>query len=222
MVAFDTLDISIHQDINQNWQEMVNLISEISQIPATLIMRAYPKEIEVFISSNSPGNPFTAQERERLGIGLYCESVITGKKMLMVNDATRDPRWAQNPDIKLGLIAYLGFPLRWPNGDIFGTICMLDSQPNQFDNPTKQLLTRFKLVVEADLKRIYQQALLEQENQRLSKQLHKQSFEFDQLQQKTQQEAFERNYNATNNDLQSKENTIGTDGITPLDRQRLL
>ncbi|MCL1048656.1 GAF domain-containing protein [Shewanella abyssi] len=196
MAAFDTQDINIHEDISQSWQEMVNLISEISQIPATLIMRTYPKEIEVFISSNSPHNPYKARERERLGIGLYCESVITGKKLLLVSDASKDPLWANNPDIKLGMIAYLGLPLSWPNGDIFGTICMLDSQPNQFDNPTKQLLTRFKTVVETDLKRVYQQTLLAQENQRLSKQLHQKSFEFEQLQRKEQLEAFERTYNA--------------------------
>ncbi|QQX79608.1 GAF domain-containing protein [Shewanella sp. KX20019] len=194
MVAFDTQEIGIHADVNQSWQEMVNLISEISQIPATLIMRTYPKEIEVFISSSFPNNPYIAQERERLGIGLYCESVITGKKLLLVSDASKDPLWANNPDIKLGMIAYLGLPLNWPNGDIFGTICMLDSQPNQFDNPTKQLLTRFKSVVETDLKRIYQQTLLERENQRLSKQLHQKSFEFEQLQRKEQQEAFERTH----------------------------
>lgn len=171
MIALDTQEIDINHEICESWQEMVNLVSEISRIPATLVMRAYPREIEVFIASNTPNNPFKAKEREQLGIGLYCEAVITGRKELVVNDATQDPNWAKNPDIKLGLIAYLGLPICWPNGDIFGTICMLDSQPTQFDNPTKQLLSRFKVNIETDLKHAYQQALLAEENAQLSKKL---------------------------------------------------
>ena len=171
MIALDTQGIDIHHEICESWQEMVNLVSEISRIPATLVMRAHPREIEVFIASNTPNNPFKAKEREQLGIGLYCEAVITGRKELVVNDATQDPNWNKNPDIKLGLIAYLGLPICWPNGDIFGTICMLDSQPTQFDNPTKQLLSRFKVNIETDLKHAYQQALLAEENAQLSKKL---------------------------------------------------
>ena len=171
MIALDTQEIDINHEICESWQEMVNLVSEISRIPATLVMRAYPREIEVFIASNTPNNPFKAKEREQLGIGLYCEAVITGRKELVVNDATQDPNWAKNPDIKLGLIAYLGLPICWPNGDIFGTICMLDSQPTQFDNPTKQLLSRFKVNIETDLKHAYQQALLAEKNAQLSKKL---------------------------------------------------
>ena len=48
---------------------------------------------------------------------------------------------------------------------------MLDSQPTQFDNPTKQLLTRFKVNIETDLKHAYQQALLDERNDRLTKKL---------------------------------------------------
>lgn len=216
MVAFDTLDIDIHQDISQGWQEMVNLISEISQIPATLIMRAYPKEIEVFISSNTPHNPYKAKERESLDIGLYCEHVIAGKKQLTVNDATQDPYWSNSPDANIGMIAYLGLPLSWPNGEVFGTICMLDSQPMQFDNPTKQLLTRFKLVVETDLERVYQQAKLVQDNQRLTQKLHKESFEFDQQQKQARQDAFEQTYK----DLQTdKLDSLSNDAVATLKRQ---
>ena len=169
MAMPNTQEIDIQQDICRSWQEMVNLVSEISRIPATLVMRAYPKEIEVFIACNSRKNPFKAQDREQLGIGLYCEAVITGRKELIVNDARQDPDWQKNPDIKLGMIAYLGLPICWPNGEIFGTICMLNSQASQFDNPTKQLLTRFKNVIETDLKRSYQQAVLTEETKAVSK-----------------------------------------------------
>ncbi|WOT04703.1 GAF domain-containing protein [Shewanella youngdeokensis] len=196
MIALQTQDIDIHDDISQSWQEMVDLISEISRVPATLVNRAYPKDLELLVKSNTPNNPFKAKERKRLGIGLYCEAIITGKKQLQINDAMLEPNWRDSPAAKAGMVAYLGLPLSWPNGDIFGTICMLDSQPMQFDNPTKQLLTRFQTIIETDLKRVYQHAQLLQENKHLSQQLNQTSFDIEQLKLQAKQNAFEQIYHA--------------------------
>ncbi|MCK8046733.1 GAF domain-containing protein [Shewanella sp. 1CM18E] len=181
MALLNTKEIRIHDDIGQSWQEIVNLISEISAIPATLIMRLHSYELEVFTRSQTAHNPYTAKERESIGIGLYCEAVINGRKELIVNNALEDPDWCNNPDIKLGMIAYFGMPLHWPNGDIFGTICMLDNQPQQFDNPTKQLLRRFQAIIETDLNKVYQQAKLANENQILSQKLAEQTRELERL-----------------------------------------
>ena len=181
MALIDTKEIYIHEDIGESWQEIVNLISEISAIPATLIMRLHKQELEVFTRSQTPNNPYTPRERESIGMGLYCEAVINGRKELIVNNALEDPDWCNNPDIKLGMIAYFGMPLHWPNGDIFGTICMLDNQPQQFDNPTKQLLRRFQAIIETDLNKVYQQAQLANENKLLSKKLAEQTRELELL-----------------------------------------
>ncbi|MCL1146585.1 GAF domain-containing protein [Shewanella sp. 10N.261.52.F9] len=187
MDNIDTGNINIQDDIGQSWQEIVNLISEISAIPATLIMRLHKQELEVFTRCHCPNNPYTAKERELLGFGLYCEAVINGKKELIINNALSDPQWCNNPDIKLGMVAYFGMPLHWPNGDIFGTICMLDNQPQQFDNPTKQLLRRFHNIIETDLNKVYQQAQLVSENKELLQRLDDAKSEFKKLQQQLNQ-----------------------------------
>ncbi|MEI7868728.1 MAG: hypothetical protein WCI11_12620 [Candidatus Methylumidiphilus sp.] len=44
--------------------------------------------------------------------------------------ALKDPDWDHNPDIKLGMISYCGLPLTWPDGHIFGTLCILDEKEN--------------------------------------------------------------------------------------------
>jgi diguanylate cyclase (GGDEF)-like protein/PAS domain S-box-containing protein len=72
--------------------------------------------------------------------------------MLLVPDATSDPAWAHNPDIKLGMIAYLGFPLLWPTGQVFGTMCVLDRQENPFSQTYIRLLEQLKNIVEHDLR----------------------------------------------------------------------
>ena len=46
------------------------------------------------------------------------------RQPLSIPDALADEEWLSNPDIELGMISYLGFPIAWPNGEIFGTICV--------------------------------------------------------------------------------------------------
>jgi PAS domain S-box-containing protein len=74
------------------------------------------------------------------------------RQLLLVPNALVDPAWNANPDIKLGMISYMGFPVAWPNGDIFGTICVLDARRNEFSELYRKLLLQCREVLQADLK----------------------------------------------------------------------
>ena len=50
------------------------------------------------------------------------------------------------------MVFYLGLPLAWPDGTIFGTICVLDEKTNEQAITYASLLAEFKEVVESDLK----------------------------------------------------------------------
>src|SRR4029079_19662046 len=110
----------------QKWQEIVNIIAEIVHVPSALVMKVEPPNIKVFVSSESNSNPYERNELAPLNTGLYCETVMETRRSLLVPDALLDEEWNSNPDIKLGMISYLGFPVSWPDGRIFGTICVLD------------------------------------------------------------------------------------------------
>jgi hypothetical protein len=58
----------------------------------------------------------------------------------------------RGPDIKLGMISYMGVPVAWPNGEIFGTICVLDSTPNEYSELYRRLLFQCRELLQADLK----------------------------------------------------------------------
>lgn len=108
--------------------------------------------IEVFLSSHSEGNPYKTGDSEILECsGLYCEHVYNNKTPLRIPDALKDPEWDHNPDIKLGMIAYYGFPLLWPNGDVFGTLCILDTKENPFEEGHKEALMTFKSYIDSYL-----------------------------------------------------------------------
>ena len=73
------------------------------------------------------------------------------RRLLLVRDAAKDPAWDRNPDLKHGMVFYLGLPLAWPDGSIFGTICVLDEKTNEHAIAYTDLLAEFKEVVESDL-----------------------------------------------------------------------
>ena len=147
--------IEIPLTVQESWQKSVDLIARIANVPAALVMRVHEKEIEVFRSSASTDNPYEVGEMAALNTGLYCETVMAHRDRLLVPNALADPHWANNPDIALNMISYMGWPIIWPNGDVFGTICILDSKENSYDETKSQLLYQFKEMIEFSLRAIY-------------------------------------------------------------------
>ena len=147
-------DIEITDRLVNTWQSIVNTIAEIIGVPSALIMKLDGHYIEVLCSSESSKNPYKAGEREYLA-GLYCERVIETGNRLLVPNALKDKEWSKNPDIRLGMVSYLGFPILWPDTEVFGTICVLDSKENRFGKRHEKLIIRFKELVEAHLALLY-------------------------------------------------------------------
>lgn len=148
-------NLAISPNILANWQESINLIADIIQVPAALIMRVHSGEIEVFVKSSNDDNVYEEGERAPLNTGLYCETVMDTQRELLVANALQDPDWDQNPDIELGMISYCGLPLTWPSGDVFGTICVLDSKANSYNETYRKLIARFRDSIQLSLNDIY-------------------------------------------------------------------
>lgn len=142
--------IEVPEDVVLKWQQILDLLSDIAQVPAALIMKVHPPSIEVFASSRSEGNPYKKGENADLP-GLYCETVLKSDNQLLIPNAEKDVKWKDNPDIKLGMISYLGLPLKWPDGKFFGTICMLDSKENAYNEKITKLLDTFRQLIEFHL-----------------------------------------------------------------------
>src|SRR6266481_9059621 len=144
--------LQVPSEIIHKWQEVVDLLAEIMHVPSALIMQVDPPNVKVFVSSESKGNPYEPDEVASLNTGLYCETVMKTRQPLLVPDALRDEEWKSNPDIKLGMISYLGFPITWPDGEIFGTICVLDSKRNEYSDLYRKLVGQSRDILESDLR----------------------------------------------------------------------
>jgi len=151
------------------WQNIVDIMAEICRAPAGLVMRVNDDSIEVFASSRTPGNPYHPGDREKLaGSGLYCEHVIRTRSPLHVPDALADPAWRNNPDVRLNMISYHGYPILAPDGSVFGTICALDTKPRPLEALYDRLLNIFKDHIEHDLADIQRAREMEKRNVELA------------------------------------------------------
>jgi two-component sensor histidine kinase len=57
--------------------------------------------------------------------------------------------------------SYLGVPIEWGDGELFGTFCMLSCEANAFQDEYLELMRQFKDIIETDLRYMLIQAELE-------------------------------------------------------------
>lgn len=140
----------IPPDFLRKWQDTINAMARIFDVPAGLMMRVLPEQIEVLLSSKTAGNPYEEDEKASLNTGLYCETVMATRTLLHVPNALEDAHWDKNPDVALNMISYLGVPLEWRPDDVFGTICVLDSKTRNYPEQYISLMWEMKKSIEAD------------------------------------------------------------------------
>jgi GAF domain-containing protein len=161
--------LTIPSHILDSWQDIVDLLVDLIDVPAALIMHVHDPDIEVFVASRNESNPYVAGDSEHVwGSGLYCETVLKTKEKLLLPDARLDPGWDHNPDIELGMISYLGLPIMLPDGEPFGTICVLDNRPNGYSARYEALLAKMRDLIESELEMVHVNQILGDEHRRLS------------------------------------------------------
>jgi len=159
----------IKTSVLKKWQSLIDTVAKIVDVPSALIMRLNENSIEVFLKSGTNGNPYKKGEETKLAYGLYCETVIGTQKKLLIPDATKDGVWsANNPDVDINMVSYLGFPINWPDGEVFGTVCLLDNKENHYNENYTELVQQVKFLIETDLEQLITRQQLEEKNQKLA------------------------------------------------------
>ncbi|MDD5156380.1 MAG: GAF domain-containing protein [Candidatus Omnitrophica bacterium] len=154
-------DVPIPQEIRDKWQNIVNILTRIMKVPAALIMKVEFPSFTVFQSADSEGNPFRAGQEFTLPAGIYCEKTMRTQRKNLIPNALKDPEWDKNPSIATGIISYLGFPIFYPDKNIFGTLCVLDNKENAYSRDFEEIMSQFKEIIESHLTLLWQKLELE-------------------------------------------------------------
>jgi PAS domain S-box-containing protein len=147
-------EIAIPADVLLKWQRIVDLLASIVRVPSAVVCKLEPPDdtcYRIVANSHSEGNPFRMDETFSMDIGTFCETVIKSREPLLVVNALEDDQWKAAPEIQVGMVSYLGFPVFWPDGRMFGTICVLDDKANRYSDLYKELLLHCRDVLQGDL-----------------------------------------------------------------------
>ena len=85
----------------------------------------------------------------------FCGHAILGDDTLIVENATDDPRFSDNPLVTGGpkVRFYAGHPLHTEDGSRVGTLCVIDSNPRKFSQEQRDVLRDLAAIVETELQR---------------------------------------------------------------------
>nr|WP_314070464.1 AI-2E family transporter [uncultured Roseococcus sp.] len=82
-----------------------------------------------------------------------CNYVIADDETLVIHDMHRDPRFSDNATIRQwGARFYAGAPIRGADGEVFGALCLLDSEPRELEEEEVELLEEMAKEVPAEMK----------------------------------------------------------------------
>lgn len=83
----------------------------------------------------------------------FCAYALVQDDALIIPDTTRDPRFVANPLVTDFPHArfYAGRQLRSPDGDVYGTLCLIDTKPRTFSAEERQILDDLAACAESEL-----------------------------------------------------------------------
>lgn len=158
--------INISGDLEDKWQEILDLAASIIKVPSSLIIRAKTPCMEVFKTDNLQANPYKIGDQDKV-LSHYSETIIKTQKELLLPNVQKTEDSEAAPGFKSGLISLFGYPINFPDQSPFGTICIMDTKERSYTENDKKLLLQFKNVIELDLK-IYIEAQHQQKDIRQS------------------------------------------------------
>lgn len=96
------------------------------------------------------GTDLTETPREQA----FCNHVILGEDMMMVEDVRADTRFSANPLVTGSphIRFYAGCPLRGPDGHALGSLCVIDRTPRRLDAAQKEGLRALADIAEDEIR----------------------------------------------------------------------
>jgi signal transduction histidine kinase len=133
----------------ERFDRLTRLAAQVTQTPLAFVS-LIDSERQWFKSC------FGSELRETPRSQAFCAYTVLDKAPVVVEDATLDPRFFDNPLVtgEPHLRAYLGIPLFNSKGQALGSLCTIDLKPRKFTPEQKQALTDLAQIVADEMAKI--------------------------------------------------------------------
>ena len=136
----------------EKWQRTVDIMAKILSAPAGYIVQHTAEGYQVVIASDQTENPYSPGGVIPSDTNIFCRRVVKTHHQLYVKNALAEGGWEDNPEVTDdGFSSYLGLPILWPNGDVFGTICVMDFNPTDYKDEFVELMGELRDLIQSDL-----------------------------------------------------------------------
>lgn len=116
---------------DEHFDKITTMVGRLLKVPVSLVSLV-DADRQFFASARGVAEPW-ASRRETPLTHSFCQHVVLSDAPLQVNDARLDPLVRENPAVaELGVVAYLGMPLRTPARVTVGSLCAIDSRPREW------------------------------------------------------------------------------------------
>ena len=143
-------------EVRIKWQRLADLMVKEMGVVASFIMKVDRPYMRTIVSSKVEDGPYMSGHQFELN-GSFSEKVVDSKEYLLVSDAKKESAWDGNSAVLNGFNYFQGFPIKYSDGEVYGTISVLDHENNPNATKEMDLLKEFKAAIEQDLLILEQQ-----------------------------------------------------------------
>lgn len=124
------------------FDRIISKLARVFEMPIALI--SLVDRHRLFFKSHTGLPADLAKSRQVPRDVSVCGHVVSKNEVTVIEDLARDRRFANNPWIRQrGLRFYAGAPLRAPNGQPIGSLCLLDVKPREFTSRDRRHLQEY-------------------------------------------------------------------------------
>ena len=124
---------------DEAYDRLTRIVCRCLDVPTALITLV-DEDRQVFKSQQGLPEPWATRGETPLSHS-FCQYVVRDGAPLEVHDARNDMRLRMNLAIDdLGVVAYLGTPLRNPDGQVLGAVCAIDGKPRRWKGEDRAAL----------------------------------------------------------------------------------
>jgi signal transduction histidine kinase len=132
------------------FDRLTEMVRKILRVPVALVSLV-DVDRQFFKSALGLPPPWTECRQTPLSHS-FCQHVAHSAEPLVIVDARRNPVVRENSAVpELGVVAYLGVPLRAVGGESIGSLCAIDTQPRQWTTDDLQAMKTLADAVKSEI-----------------------------------------------------------------------